>query len=140
MVFRSLTTKSIFGKYCCCPFLPNVETSGVSGKFWVRYSENTFKNETVAFWITKRALTTWKLCQIRVNEENYIFRKTHCCHNFQGLFWGVSRHLAVPNYQKYISMLSHDSGDIKNIENELITKKIQVFETRRKIYNSISFY
>jgi hypothetical protein len=59
---------------------------------------------------------------------------------FHGLFWGIKLDLAVPTYQKYVNTLSHDSGDVKNIENELITKKIQVFETRRKIYNSISFY
>ena len=35
-------------------------------------------------------------------------------------------------------MLSHDSGDIKNVENKLIAKKIQVFEIRRYIYNSFS--
>ena len=31
-------------------------------------------------------------------------------------------------------MLSHDSGDIKNIENKLITTKIYTFETCRTIY------
>ena len=42
--------------------------------------------------------------------------------------------LAVINCQKHVSMLSHDSGDIKNIENELKTTKIYTFETRRTIY------
>ena len=37
-------------------------------------------------------------------------------------------------------MLSHDSGDIKNVENKLIAKKIQVFEIRRNLYNFDSFY
>lgn len=55
-----------------------------------------------------------------------------------GLFWRIKLDLAVPTYQKYVSMLSHDSGDIKNIENELRTKKIQAFEIRRNIYNSNS--
>ena len=35
-------------------------------------------------------------------------------------------------------MLSHDSGDIKNVENELITKKIQAFELRRFVQLSFS--
>ena len=37
-------------------------------------------------------------------------------------------------------MLSHDSGDIKNVENKLITKKIQEFEIRRNLYTFDSFY
>ena len=60
-------------------------------------------------------------------------------HDFSGLFRGLKLDLAVPTYQKYISMLSHDSGDIKNVENELITKKIQAFELRRIYIFSISF-
>ena len=47
-------------------------------------------------------------------------------------FWstnrGVRRNLEEPNYQKYISICQYDSGDINNIENELITTKIQAFE------------
>ena len=42
--------------------------------------------------------------------------------------------LAIPTYQKYVSMLSHDSGNVKNVENELKTTKIYTFETRRTIY------
>ena len=48
--------------------------------------------------------------------------------------------LAILNCQKHVSMLSHDSGDIKNIENGLITKKIYTFEIRRNLYNFDSFY
>jgi hypothetical protein len=59
--------------------------------------------------------------------------------SFHGLFRGLKLDLAIPTYQKYINTLSHDRGDIKNVENELITKKIQVFEIRRYIYISISF-
>ena len=59
---------------------------------------------------------------------------------FHGLFRGLKHDLAVPTYQKYVSMLSHDSGDVKNIENELITTKIYTFETRRTIYIFDSFY
>ena len=51
-----------------------------------------------------------------------------------GLFWSIKLDLAVPTSQKYISMLSQDSGDIKNMESELITKKIQAFEIRRNLY------
>ena len=36
---------------------------------------------------------------------------------FNGLFRGVKLDLAVPTYQKYVNMPSHDSGDIKNVEN-----------------------
>ena len=41
--------------------------------------------------------------------------------------------------QKDVSTLSYDSGDIKNIENELITTKIHTFETRRNIYSFDNF-
>ena len=47
--------------------------------------------------------------------------------------------LAVLNCQKHVSMLSHDFGDIKNVENELITIKIYTFETRRNIYSFDNF-
>ena len=60
-------------------------------------------------------------------------------HDFSGLFRGLKLDLAIPTYQKYISILDYLRGDIKNIENGLITKKIQVFEIRRYIYFSISF-
>ena len=40
--------------------------------------------------------------------------------------------------QKDVSTLSYDSGDIKNIENELITTKIYTFETRRNIYSFVT--
>ena len=46
--------------------------------------------------------------------------------------------LAVPTYQKYVSMLSHDSGDVKNVENKLKTTKIYTFETRRNIYSFVT--
>ena len=37
-------------------------------------------------------------------------------------------------------MLSRDSGDIKNVENELIMTKIYTFQIRRNIYTFDSFY
>ena len=58
-------------------------------------------------------------------------------YDFQWAIWGVKLDLAIPNYQKYISMLSHDSGDIKNVENKIITTKIYTFQNRR---NSIYFH
>ena len=73
------------------------------------------------------------------DDENYFLKNTLLLSRFHGLFWGLKLDLAVPTYQKYISMLSHDSGDIKNVENELITKKIQAFELRRFLQFSISF-
>ena len=67
-----------------------------------------------------------------ITDENYYLLKIYLLsHDFQGQIWGVKLDLAVPTYQKYINTLPHDSGDIKNVENELITKKIQAFELRR---------
>ena len=43
----------------------------------------------------------------------------------------VYRNLADPTYQKYITTLSHDSEEIKNVENDLITKKLRALEVRR---------
>ena len=43
----------------------------------------------------------------------------------------VFRNLVDPTYQKYVTTLSHDSEDIKNVENDLITKKPQALEVRR---------
>ena len=56
-------------------------------------------------------------------------------HEFQQTKRGLYRHLADPNYQKYITTLSHDSGDIKNVGNGLITKKLQAFEHGRNLYH-----
>ena len=52
----------------------------------------------------------------------------------------VFRNLVDPTYQKYVTTLSHDSEDIKNIENDLITKKPQALEVIRvnKILLSIT--
>ena len=43
----------------------------------------------------------------------------------------VFRNLVDPTYQKYVNTLSHDSEDIKNIENDLITKKPRALEVIR---------
>ena len=67
-------------------------------------------------------------------DENYFLKNSLLLNSFHGLFRDVKLDLAIPTYQKYVNMPSHDSRDIKNIENELITKKIQVFEIRRYIY------
>ena len=88
----------------------------------------------------KSELRRKRYASFKINNENYFLKNYLLSHDFQGPIWGVKLDLAVPTYQKYISMLSHDSGDIKNVENELITKKIQAFELRRiYIYISISF-
>ena len=112
----------------------NVGNPGGLMYFSAKYLENTFRDETMAESLDKNELITKKICQKQVNDENYIYSENSLLLNsFHGLFRGVKLDLAILTYQEYVNMPSHDSGDIKNVENKLITKKIQAFEIRRNM-------
>ena len=86
-------------------------------------AENGDKNELITkeLWFFKD-LRQYKLSEKLVQSTLFLSSKM-----------AVFRNLVDPTYQKYVNTLSHDSEDIKNIENDLITKKLQAIEIGRNI-------
>ena len=79
----------------------------------------------------KNELITKEIWFSEVNDEKLFFWKSFADEQLSRAILGIKLDLAVPTYQKYVNTLSHDSRDIKNVQNKLKTKKIQAFEIRR---------
>ena len=140
MIKTSLRRNIYFQKITYCPFLSNVGNSGVWVNFLAKHSENIFRDEAMAENGDKNEFITKELWFFKDLRRDYKFLKLTAVHCFHGWKRAFYRKLADPTYQKYISTLSHDSEDIKNIENGLITKKLWALEVRRfyKILLSIT--
>ena len=105
--------------------------SGAWVYFLAKYLENTFRDETMAENGDKNEFITKEIWFFKVDDEIINFAKMVAVHDFHSWKRASYRNLADPNCQKYITTLSHNSEDIKNIEIGLIMKKLQAFEYRR---------
>ena len=118
-------------KHTFCPYLENVGNSGDLGYFWSKDLENTFRDETMAENGDKNGLITKELWFSKVrrrkgDSENSMLLGFTCWAKWD--FW---RNLYHPRCLKCDSTCLYETGDIKNVENELITTKIFTFTTRK---------
>ena len=140
MIKTSLRRNIYFQKNTNCPLLSNVGNSGVWVNFLAKHSENIFRDEAMAENGDKNEFITKELWFFKDLRRDKLSENLVQSTLFHSCKMAVFRNLVDPTYQKYVTTLSHDSEDIKNIENDLITKKPQALEVRRfyKILLSIT--
>ena len=131
MIKTGLRRNIYFQKNTRCPFLSNVGNSGVWVNFLAKHSENIFRDEAMAENRDKNEFITKELWFFKDLRRYKISEKQVQSTLFYSCKMAVSRNLVDPTYQKYVTTLSHDSEDIKNVENDLITKKLRALEVRR---------
>ena len=135
----SLRRNIYFQKITYCPFLSNVGNSGIWVNFLAKHSENIFRDEAMAENRDKNEFITKELWFFKDLRQYKLSEKLVQSTLFHSSKMAVFRNLVDPTYQKYVNTLSHDSEDIKNVENDLITKKPQALEVRRFYKLLLSF-